>query len=238
VDEHMRNPTYPNIFAAGICVAHSLADRTPLAVGAPDSVYSIQKESETAVANILASLREDSLVSNAPQRARWLSDMGVNGAAYLTGPQVPLRDINWMRQGRWVHLAKVDFEKHFVNKIQLKTATQSPSAASKIADVVSHILAERVEGLAPVAAPASRPGTKLLEVQLARDPYLELRALADSVGREPDLLASELLSAAIAEAKSYLNEAAVDALEHARRELLVEELPEHQPGVETQGGNI
>jgi sulfide:quinone oxidoreductase len=57
VDEFLRNPSHPNIFAAGVCVAHSVVARTPLAVGAPDSVYSIQKEVETAVGNILASMR-------------------------------------------------------------------------------------------------------------------------------------------------------------------------------------
>jgi sulfide:quinone oxidoreductase len=45
-----------------------------------------------------------------------------------------------------------------------------------------------------------------------------------------------LLAAAVTEAKTYLNEAGVDALERARRELRVEELPERQPGVEFHGG--
>jgi sulfide:quinone oxidoreductase len=235
VDEYMRNRSYRNVFASGICVAHSIVERTPLEIGAPDSVYSIQKEAETAVFNIVGSIMGDTLVSNIPQRARWLSDMGETGAAYLSGPQVPLRDINWMRQGRWVHLAKVDFEKYFVNRIKLKPAAQAPSVASKIADIMSHILAERAEGLAPIQA-AAQPGAQVLEIQVPRDPYFELRALARSVGREPDLLAAELLSAAITEAKSYLNEAGVDALERARRELRVNELPERQPGVEFQAG--
>jgi sulfide:quinone oxidoreductase len=60
--------------------------------------------------------------------------------------------------------------------------------------------------------------------------------LARSLGRDPGAIASDLLSAAVSDAKSYLNEAGVDALERARRELLVEELPERQPGVEFHGG--
>ena len=236
VDEFLRNPAHPNIFAAGVCVAHETVDKTPVAVGAPDSVYSIQKEGETAVRNILASLRGESLASSVPQRAKWLSDMGDSGAAYLSEPQVPLRDINWMRQGRWVHLAKVDFEKYFVNKIRLKPAGQAPSIASKIAGVMGQVIAEKAEGVTPAPAPAPYAGGKPLEVQLARDPSFELRALAKSVGREPNALAAELLAAAVADAKSYLNEAGVDALELARRELLVEELPERQPGVEFHGG--
>jgi sulfide:quinone oxidoreductase len=235
VDEHMRSRNFPNIYATGTCVAHSPVDRTALDIGAPDSVYSIQKETETAVNNILASLRGESLASNIPQRARWLADMGETGAAYLTGPQVPLRDINWMRQGRWVHLAKVDFEKYFINRIRLKPTTQAPSAASKIADIMSLILAQKVEGLQTLAGSLTA-GARLLELHLDKDTHFELRALAKSLGRDPTLLAAELLSAAIVEAKSYLSEAGVDALERARRELLVAELPEHQPGVEFHGG--
>jgi sulfide:quinone oxidoreductase len=40
----------------------------------------------------------------------------------------------------------------------------------------------------------------------------------------------------VSDAKSYLNEASVEALAISRRELLVEELPERQPGVEFHGG--
>jgi sulfide:quinone oxidoreductase len=234
VDEYLKNPTHPNVFAVGVCAAHGIVDRTPLNVGAPDSVYSIQKEVETAVGNIHAAIHGESLLSNVPQRARWLSDMGDNGAAYLSGPQVPLRDINWMRQGRWVHLAKVDFEKYFVNKVRLKPAGQAPSVASRIADVMGQLLAEKLEGV--IHPSPAVPGAKSVDVQLGREAYFELRALARSVGRETGALAADLLSAALVDAKSYLNEAGVDALERARRELRVAELPERQPGVEFHGG--
>jgi len=234
VDEYMRNRSFHNVYAAGICVAHGIVDRTPLEVGAPDSVYSIQNETGTAVFNIVASIRGEALVSNIPQRAKWLSDMGDSGAAYLSGPQVPLRDINWMRQGRWVHLAKVDFEKYFINKIRLKPAAQSPSIASKIANVMTQVMSGKAQEGTPTTGVAA--AAKHLELHLGRDTFFELRALARSVGKEPGAIASDLLSAAVADAKSYLNEAGVDALERARRELLVEELPERQPGVEFHGG--
>jgi sulfide:quinone oxidoreductase len=234
VDEYMRNRSFHNVFAAGICVAHGIVDRTALEVGAPDSVYSIQNESSTAVFNIVASIFGETLVSNIPQRAKWLSDMGDTGAAYLSGPQVPLRDINWMRQGRWVYQAKVDFEKYFVNKIRLQTAGQAPSAASRIAGVMSQALAEPNAAVAPMQVPAG--SGKPLEIHLPLDPCIELRALAKSLGREPDALAAELLAAAVADAKSYLSDAGVEALARSRRELLVQELPERQPGVEFHGG--
>ncbi len=232
VDEYMRNRSFNNVFAAGICTVHGIVDRTPLEVGAPDSVYSIQNEVGTAVFNIVASIYGETMVSNIPQRAKWLSDMGDTGAAYLAGPQVPLRDINWMRQGRWVHLAKVDFEKYFINKIRLKPAAPSSSIASRIANVMSQATAGRTEG----AMQASVVAAKHMELNLGRDALFELRALARTVDQAPAVLASDLLSAAVADAKTYLSEAGVDKLERARRELLVEELPERQPGVEFHGG--
>ncbi|MFZ0106337.1 MAG: FAD-dependent oxidoreductase [Thiobacillus sp.] len=236
VDEYLRNPDYPNVFAIGACVAQPTVDKTPVPVGPPDSVYTISKAGQVAVQNILAQIGSEEMVSYAPQRAKWLSDMGDSGAAYLSEPQVPLRDINWMRQGRWVHLAKVDFEKYFINKIRLRPAGQTPSIASKIAGVMGRILAEKAEGQSPAAAPHAMAGAKPIEVHLARDPSFELKALARAMGREPDVLAADLLAAALTDAKSYLGEAEVDALELARRELLVEELPERQPGVEFHGG--
>ncbi|MBU1396090.1 MAG: FAD-dependent oxidoreductase, partial [Gammaproteobacteria bacterium] len=234
VDEYLRNPDYPNVFALGACVAQPPVDRTPVPVGAPDSVYSIQKAGEIVVQNILAQLGDAPLVSHVPQRAKWLTDMGNTGAAYLSEPQVPLRDINWMRQGRWVHQAKVDFEKYFVNKIRLQPVGQTPSAASRLAGVMSGMLAGPGGTPAPAAPPAG--GGKPLEIRLPQDPCIELRALAKSLGREPNTLAAELLAAAVTDAKSYLSDAGVEAMALARRELLVEDLPERQPGVEFHGG--
>ncbi len=234
VDEYLRNPDYPNVFAIGACVAQPALENTPVPIGPPDSVYSITKAGETVVQNILAQIGDAPLVSYVPQRAKWLTDMGNTGASYLSEPQVPLRDINWMRQGRWVHQAKVDFEKYFVNKIRLQPSGQAPSAASRIAGVMSRVLADPLAAAAPTPAPAG--SGKPLEIHLPQDPCIELRALAKSLGRNPDALAAELLAAAVVDAKSYLNDAGVEALALSRRELLVEELPERQPGVEFHGG--
>jgi sulfide:quinone oxidoreductase len=236
VDEYLRNPDYPNVFALGACIAQPVVEKTPVAVGAPESVYSITKACEIVVQNILALAGDAPLVSYVPQRAKWLTDMGTSGAAYLSEPQVPLRDINWMRQGRWVHQAKVDFEKYFVNKVRLQPAGQAPSTASRIAGVMSQVLAGPGGLYLPAATAAATGGGKPLEIRLPLDPSLELRALAKSLGRDPNTLAAELLTAAVTDAKSYLNESGVEALALARRELLVEALPERQPGVEFHGG--
>ena len=236
VDEYLRNPNFPNVFAIGACVAQPIVEKTSVPIGPPESVYSISKAGEIVVKNILALIGDEALSSYEPVHAKWLTDMGSTGAAYLSEPQVPLRDINWMRQGRWVHQAKVDFEKYFVNKIRLQPAGQAPSAASKIAGVMTRALAEKSGQQAPAPMVAPSGGAKPLEIRLPQDPCIELRALAKSLGREPNALAGELLAAAVADAKSCLNDSGVEALALSRRELLVEELPERQPGVEFQAG--
>ena len=232
VDEYLRNPDYPDVFALGACVAQPAVKKTPVSVGPPDSVYSITKAGEIVVQNILAQLGDAPMTSYVSQRAKWLTDMGNTGAAYLSEPQVPLRDINWMRQGRWVHQAKVDFEKYFVNKIRQQPVGQIAAVVSRVASVMSRVLAE--QGGTQASAPAG--GGKPLEIRLPQEPCLELRALARSLGREPNALAAELLAAAVSDAKSCLNEAGGEAMALSRRELLVEDLPERQPGVEFHGG--
>jgi sulfide:quinone oxidoreductase len=236
VDEYLRNPAYPNVFAIGACVAHPPPDPTPVPVGAPDSVYSITQAGKIVVQNILAQLGDAALISHVTERARWLSDMGNTGATYLSEPQVPLRDINWLRQGRWVHQAKVDFEKYFVNKIRLMPAGQAPSVPTRIASVMGQLLAEQSEGRAPSPAPAAQGSGKPLDIHLPRDAVFELTALASTLGRDPGVLAAELLIAALSDAKICLSDTAIEALAYARRELLVAELPERQPGVEFHGG--
>ena len=231
VDEYLRNPDYPDVFALGACVAQPAVKKTPVSVGPPDSVYSITKAGEIVVQNILAQLGDAPMTSYVSQRAKWLTDMGNTGAAYLSEPQVPLRDINWMRQGRWVHQAKVDFEKYFVNKIRQQPVGQIAAVVSRVASVMSRVLAE--QGGTQASAPAG--GGKPLEIRLPQEPCLELRALARSLGREPNALAAELLAAAVSDAKSCLDEAGGEAMALSRRELLVEDLPERQPGVEFHG---
>lgn len=235
VDEYLRNPNYPNVFALGTCVARPAVTKTPVPVGTPNSVYAIQKAGEVVVHNILAQSGDAPLVSYVPQYAMWLKDMGDTGATYLSEPQVPMRDINWMRQGRWVHQAKLDFEKYFVNKIRLQPGSHAPALTSRIADVMSRLLGEG-QGVKQTPSPAASGSGQPMEIWLPQDPRIELRALAKSVGHDPDALAAELLAAAVSDAKSYLSEPGVEAMAHARRELLVEGLPERQPGVQFSGG--
>ena len=33
-------------------------------------------------------------------------------------PQNPPRDVTWSKKGKWVHLAKIAFEKYFIHKMK------------------------------------------------------------------------------------------------------------------------
>ena len=47
-----------------------------------------------------------------------LADMGDTGAAFVALPQIPPRNVTWAKVGKWVHLAKVAFEKYFLMKMK------------------------------------------------------------------------------------------------------------------------
>ncbi|HQX48034.1 MAG TPA: hypothetical protein PK555_11600, partial [Steroidobacteraceae bacterium] len=53
-----------------------------------------------------------------------LADMGDRGAAFVALPQIPPRNVSWTRVGKWVHLAKIAFEKYFLRK--MKTGNTEP----------------------------------------------------------------------------------------------------------------
>ncbi len=58
-------------------------------------------------------------------RATWnavcLADFGDTGVAFVALPQIPPRNVNWFAEGKWVHLAKVGFEKYFMRKMEIGT---------------------------------------------------------------------------------------------------------------------
>jgi sulfide:quinone oxidoreductase len=44
--------------------------------------------------------------------------MGDTGAAFVALPQIPPRNVTWANKGKWVHVAKVAFEKYFLYKMK------------------------------------------------------------------------------------------------------------------------
>lgn len=121
IDAHQRNPKYPNIYAVGVCVAIPPVEATPVPTGTPKTGYMIESMVTATAHNI-----RDALIGKEPrEKATWnavcLADFGDSGAAFVALPQIPPRNVNWFSQGKWVHLAKVAYEKYFIRKLKQGT---------------------------------------------------------------------------------------------------------------------
>ncbi len=118
IDEHQRNPKYPNIFSAGVCVAIPPVEATPVPTGAPKTGYMI----ESMVTAVVHNIRDELAGKPATHKGTWnaicLADMGDTGAAFVALPQIPPRNVNWFKKGKWVHYAKIGFEKYFLRKMK------------------------------------------------------------------------------------------------------------------------
>jgi sulfide:quinone oxidoreductase len=118
VDEHQRNPKYPNIYAVGVCIAIAPQEATPVPTGVPKTGYMIESMVTATAHNI-----HDELHGKTPSHcptwsALCLADMGDTGVAFIAQPQIPPRNITWAGKGRWVHVGKIIFEKYFMRKIR------------------------------------------------------------------------------------------------------------------------
>jgi sulfide:quinone oxidoreductase len=118
IDRHQRSPKFRNIFAAGVCVAIPPVEPTPVPTGTPKTGFMI----ESMVTAIATNLREELAGRPAAAEATWnavcLADMGDTGAAFVALPQIPPRNVTWTKLGKWVHLAKVAFEKYYLAKMR------------------------------------------------------------------------------------------------------------------------
>ena len=119
VDAQQRNPKYPNIYAAGVCIAIAPQHPTPVPTGVPKTGYMIESMVRAITANIHAELKGESPTAKATWNAICLADMGDTGAAFVAMPQIPPRNVAWFKKGKWVHLAKIAFEKYFLHKMQV-----------------------------------------------------------------------------------------------------------------------
>ncbi len=118
IDKHQRNPTFPNIFSAGVCVAIPPVEVTAVPTGAPKTGFMIESMVSTLTANIKADIEGRVPTAEATWNAVCLADMGDSGAAFVAIPQIPPRNVTWAKEGKWVHLAKVAFEKYFMRKMR------------------------------------------------------------------------------------------------------------------------
>jgi len=124
IDPFQRNPKFPNIYSIGVCVAISPVEVTPVPTGTPKTGYMIESMVTATAHNIRAVLDGREPDRRATWNAICLADFGSTGAAFIALPQIPPRNVNWFSHGRWVHAAKIAFEKYFMHK--LKKGTSEP----------------------------------------------------------------------------------------------------------------
>ncbi len=122
VDEHQRSPRFSNIYAAGVCIAIPPVGPTPVACGVPKTGFMIESMVSAVVHNIAEELAGRPPAHKGTWQAICLADFGSTGAAFAAVPQIPPRDLNWFGSGRWVHLAKIAFEKYFLRKMRKGTS--------------------------------------------------------------------------------------------------------------------
>lgn len=118
VDKNQRNPAFPNVFALGVCVAIPPMGPTPVPVGVPKTGFMIESMVTAIAHNLRALLEGRPADAEATWNAICLADFGDGGVAFIAQPQIPPRNVNWSASGKWVHLAKVGFEKFFLGKIR------------------------------------------------------------------------------------------------------------------------
>jgi len=124
VDDHQRNPSHPNIYAIGVCIAIPPVETTAVPTGAPKTGYMIESMVTATVHNIADELAGRHGTTLATWNAICLADMGDTGAAFVALPQIPPRNVAWFKKGKWVHMAKIAFEKYFIRK--MKKGTSEP----------------------------------------------------------------------------------------------------------------
>jgi sulfide:quinone oxidoreductase len=118
VDEHQRNPTFKNVYSVGVCIAIPPLSQTPVPTGTPKTGYMIESMVTATAHNIRAELDGKEPSDEGTWNALCLADFGDSGVAFLAMPQIPPRNVQWASSGRWVHWAKIAYEKYFIRKVR------------------------------------------------------------------------------------------------------------------------
>jgi sulfide:quinone oxidoreductase len=118
-DEHQQNPAYRNVFSVGVCVAIPPMGPTPVPCGVPKTGFMIESMVTATAHNIAHLLKGERANERGTWNAVCLADFGDGGVAFVAQPQIPPRNVNWSASGKWVHYAKIGFEKYFLRKIRI-----------------------------------------------------------------------------------------------------------------------
>lgn len=117
-NQYQQNPTFPEVFSIGVCVAIPPVGKTPVPVGVPKTGFMIESMVTATTHNIDRLISGKQPNAQATWNAVCLADFGDSGIAFVAQPQIPPRNVNWSSSGKWVHAAKIGFEKYFLHKIR------------------------------------------------------------------------------------------------------------------------
>jgi sulfide:quinone oxidoreductase len=123
IDQQQRSKAFANIYSAGVCVAIPPVENTPVPTGAPKTGYMIESMVSAICENIIAEIAGRPATAQGTWNAICLADFGDTGAAFVALPEIPPRNVTWTKVGKWVHLAKVAFEKYFLRKVRTGSVT-------------------------------------------------------------------------------------------------------------------
>lgn len=120
VTSEYRHPDYSNVFAAGVNVAMSPKDPTPVPTGVPKTGYMSEMMAKTAAKNIIADIHGEPPVPFDPydMKAVCILDSGDAGVYMVADPVFPPQKNYTLEYGNWVHGAKIAFEKYFMWKMK------------------------------------------------------------------------------------------------------------------------
>jgi sulfide:quinone oxidoreductase len=118
VDKHQQNPKFKNVFSVGVCIAIPPMGPTPVPCGVPKTGFMIESMVTATAMNIGQLLRGQQPTHQGTWNAVCLADFGDSGIAFIAQPQIPPRNVNWSSSGKWVHAAKIGFEKYFLRKMR------------------------------------------------------------------------------------------------------------------------
>ncbi|GKT11628.1 MAG: sulfide:quinone oxidoreductase [Thiomicrorhabdus sp.] len=119
VDNFSRNPTHHNIYALGVGIAIPPVDTTcPIMCGTPKTGLMIESMVTAVCHNVKDNLEGKEPSAEPTWNTVCLADMGDTGAAFVALPQIPPRNLTWAKKGKWVHLAKIAFEKYFIRNMK------------------------------------------------------------------------------------------------------------------------
>ena len=136
VNKNQHNDKYPEIYGIGVCIAIPPMGNSLVPVGVPKTGYMIESMATAATDNISAVLRGGKADNEATWNAICLADFGDGGVMFVAQPQIPPRNVNWAADGKWVHTAKIAFEKMFLGRLKKgKSSSAFESVATSLLKV-------------------------------------------------------------------------------------------------------